>query len=168
MDENLRFSTKITESDLYRYNIHHAYTSTQGIFSIIIAALLLGAWIFGFDNISQTYKILYPVIALLFIVYIPLNLKLRAKQQINTEVFLHPLNYELKDTGIVITSETVEEPAELPWNYVYKIVTWKEYLLVYSNRVNAYIIPKADIAGQYDQIIDFIKSHVEDYKLTIK
>lgn len=168
MQKNVSFSVKITEQDLYRYNIHHAYTSTQGIFSIIVAALLIVAWVMKFDSLSVLYRILYPVIALLFLVYIPMNLKLKSKQQMTQEVFEHPLTYELKDTGIVVTSPAVDEPSELPWDYIYKIVTWKEYLLIYSNRINAYIIPRDDILDCYDDVIAVIKEHVEDYKLTIK
>ena len=84
------------------------------------------------------------------------------------EVFKHPLTYELTESGIMVSSPASEEPAELPWEYIYKISTWKEYLLIYSNRVNAYIIPKEDIKDVYSPTIDYIKKHVEDYKLQIK
>ena len=56
----------------------------------------------------------------------------------------------------------------LPWEYVFKVATWKDYLLIYSNRINAYIIPKADIQSQYSDVVAYIKTHVEDYKLQIK
>ncbi len=81
---------------------------------------------------------------------------------------MHPLKYELLDSGLRVSSPTTEEPSELPWEYIYKISTWKDYLLIYSNRVNAYIIPKADIQNEYGAALDYIKNHVEDYKLQIK
>lgn len=168
MNENITFSAKITERDLFRYNIHHAYTSMQGIFSVIVSVLIFAVWIMRFDTLSQTYLVLYPVIAILFLIYIPINLKLKSKQQILQEVFSYPLNYEFTETGIVISSPVADEPAELPWKYIYKIVTWKEYLLIYSNRLNAYIVPRSDISSQYDEIVLYIKEHVEDYRLTIK
>jgi hypothetical protein len=111
---------------------------------------------------------MYPAVAVVFLLYIPMSLKLRVKNQMLQDVFQHPLTYELKDTGIVISSPTTEEPAELPWEYVYKISNWKNYLLIYSNRVNAYIIPMSDIENQYADIKEFIKNHVEDYKLKLK
>ncbi len=165
---NISFSTKITEQDLFRFNIHHAYTSMQGIFSIIVSLLLIVVWGMRFDGLSPLYQILYPLVAILFCLYIPMTLKIRVKNQMTQDVFMHPLNYELKDKCITISSPSVDEPADLPWEYVYKVVRWKEYLLIYSNRVNAYIIPVEDIENQYDSIVTFIKSHVEDYKITIK
>lgn len=166
--ENIAFEAKITEADLYRFNIHHAYTSSQGVFSIIVSGLIVVAWIMQFQRLSSLYLVLYPLMALLFLLYIPMNLKLRAKNQMQQDVFSCPLTYTFHGDGVRISSPVADEPAELPWDYVYKIVTWKEYLLIYSNRVNAYIIPKAQIAAEYDAVIDYIKNHVEDYKLSIK
>ena len=168
MEGNIRFSTQIKEEDLYRYNLHHAYTSMQGIFSILISALLLVTWALQFEKLSSVYVVLYPVIAILFLCYIPANLKLKSKQQMSQEVFKHPLDYELCDTCIRVSSITCEEESELPLEYIYKVVVWKEYLLIYTNRVNAYIVPQKDISGIYDSVKEYFKNHLEDYKLSIK
>ena len=168
MEQNISFSVKITEEDLYRYNLYHAYRGNQGVFSVILFALLIFVWILRFSTLSLIYKILYPVIAIIFLLYIPYSLKLRVKAQMQQEVFQYPLTYELKEDGIQISSPASEEPAFLPWEYIYKISTWKGYLLIYSNRINAYIIPVADIQDCYQDAIAFIKTHVEDYKLKLK
>lgn len=165
---NIKFSTKITEDDLYKYNMHYAYTHNQGILSVILFVLLIVVWILRFPELRLVYQVMYPAVALVFLIYIPMSLKLRSKTQMSQEVFQYPLTYEFVDTGIVITSPTTDEPAELPWEYIYKISTWKNYLLIYSNRINAYIIPMEDISDDYEQIKEYVKSHVEDYKLQLK
>ena len=168
MGQNIKFSVKIKEDDLYRFNLHHTYTGSQGIISVVLFVLLIAIWILRFSVLSPIYRVFYPLIAVIFLLYIPLTLKVRVKAQMQQEVFSYPITYELKDDGIYISSPSADEPAVLPWEYVYKISTWKGYLLIYSNRVNAYIIPIADIQSQYDETVNFIKSHVEDYKLQIK
>jgi hypothetical protein len=165
---NIKFSTKITDDDLYRYNMHYAYTHNQGILSVVLFVLLIVVWILRFPQLRLVYQVMYPAVAFVFLIYIPMSLKLKSKAQMTQEVFQHPLTYELADSGIIISSPTTDEPAELPGEYVYKISTWKSYLLIYSNRVNAYIIPMADIAEDYDNIKEYIKQHVEDYKLQLK
>ncbi len=165
---NIKFSTQIKEEDLYKYNLHHAYTSNQGILSIILFVLLIAVWIMRFPQLSLIYRVMYPAVAIVFLVYIPMSLKLRVKNQMQQDVFRFPLTYEFTETGVVISSPTTEEPAELPWEYVYKISNWKGYLLIYSNRVNAYIIPMNDISEDYIYIKEFILKHVEDYKLQLK
>ena len=166
--QSITFEAQISERDLYSYNIHHAYTSMQGIFSIIVALLLFVAWFMQLSSLSLMYKVLYPVIAFMFLLYLPMTLKLKSKQQMTQPVFMHPLTYTLQSHGIQVSSPTADEPALLPWDYVYKIVTWRGYLLIYSNRINAYIIPLPQIEGQYQDIVAYIKEHVEDYKLTIR
>ena len=165
---NIKFSVKISEQDLYRFNLFHTYRSSQGILSVVLFVLLIAVWIMRFSMLSSIYRLFYPLVAIIFLVYIPGSLKLRVKNQMTQEVFQHPLTYELTESGIMVSSPASEEPSELPWEYIYKVSTWKEYLLIYSNRVNAYIIPKKDIKDEYGQAIDYIKKHVEDYKLQIK
>lgn len=168
MGQNIEFSVKIKEDDLYRFNLHHTYTGSQGIISVVLFVLLIAIWILRFSVLSPIYRVFYPLIAVIFLLYIPLTLKVRVKAQMQQEVFSYPLTYELKDEGLWISSPASEEPAVLPWEYVYKVSTWKGYLLIYSNRVNAYIIPISDISAEYNDTVAFIKSHVEDYKLQIK
>ena len=168
MGQNIKFSVKIKEDDLYRFNLHHTYTGSQGIISVALFVLLIAIWILRFSVLSPIYRVFYPLIAVIFLLYIPLTLKVRVKAQMQQEVFSYPLTYELKDEGLWISSPASEEPAVLPWEYVYKVSTWKGYLLIYSNRVNAYIIPISDIFAEYNDTVAFIKSHVEDYKLQIK
>ena len=166
--DNLKFSVKISQQDLYKFNLFHIYRSSQGILSVVLFVLLIAVWLMRFSVLSPLYRMFYPLVAVVVLLYIPMSLKLRVKAQMTQEVFQFPLTYELIETGIKVSSPASEEPAELPWEYIYKVSTWKEYLLIYSNRINAYIIPKDDIKDVYAPAIDYIKNHVEDYKLQIR
>ena len=101
---NIKFSTKISENDLYRYNLHHTYTSNQGVLSILLFVLLVTVWILRFQQLSLAYRVMYPAVAVVFLLYLPMSLKLRVKNQMLQEVFQHPLTYELIETGILISS----------------------------------------------------------------
>lgn len=164
--ENISFETQIDEADLFKFNWHHALT--QRIFSVTMAGLLLVVLALRFNTLPVFWRLAYIAFAVIILFYMPLTLKTRAKLQMQQEVFKYPINYQFKDSGIVVSSPASEEPAELPWEYVYQVSTWKNYLLIYSNRVNAYIIPKEDIKDVYDPAVSYIKNHVEDYKLKIK
>lgn len=164
--DNISFETQIKEADLFKFNWHHALT--QRIFSVTMAGLLLVVLALRFNTLPFFWRLAYLAFAAIILFYMPLTLKSKAKLQMQQEVFKHPINYQLKESGLVVSSPAAEEPAELPWEYVYQVSTWKNYLLIYSNRVNAYIIPKEDIGDVYDPAINYIKNHVEDYKLKIK
>ena len=85
-------------------------------------------------------------------IYVPASLKLRVKQTMKTnKVLSGVLHYEISEEGIKVTSG--DESGELPWNLVYQVLTRKNSVLIYSNRVNAYIIPNDQLGDKYDTLI---------------
>ena len=165
----VKFDVKLTSEDMYRFNIHHAYTSLQGILSLVMGVFIIDVIIISGQFQEFITAVPYVALALIFLLYIPITLWFRSKRQIlMSDVLGEPLHYELTDEGIVVTSDALEEQALLPWKQVYKAVTTKYNFLIYSNRVNAYIIPKAQVEQQLSAIYDAFESHCEAYRLKIK
>jgi hypothetical protein len=101
--------------------------------------------------------------------YVPVSLKLRSKRQIEaSEILSKPLHYELTEEGVAVTADATDEQALLPWDRIYKAVTTRHNFLVFSNRVNAYVIPKAQVASRLPEIYDAFEAHCKDYRLHIK
>ena len=74
------FDIKLTEKDLYSFNIYQTYHGIHGIFSILIAALVFVMAGVSGKNGEIGYTILYIAIGILLLVYVPASLKLRVKQ----------------------------------------------------------------------------------------
>ena len=74
------------------------------------------------------YSVLYIIVGIIVMVYVPLSLKGRVKTVIKTnKVFSEPLHFEIDEKVIKVSQG--EETAELPWNQVYKVTgNKKEYL----------------------------------------
>jgi hypothetical protein len=166
---SVKFDVQLTAQDMYRFNLYHAYTSSQGILSLLfgIVILIIVFVSYGLEGLSTAYP--YVLIAVFLIVYVPIALKLQSKHQINaSEVLSRPLHFELTEEGVVVTSEAVAEQAVLPWDSIYKAVTTRHNFLIFSNRVNAYIVPKEQVREQLPRIYDAFASHCQDYRLHIK
>lgn len=161
------FDIKLTEKDLYDFNIYQIYRSSQGIISILLAIIV---WVMAgitFSNGQIAYGLMYLVGGFVFLFYIPLSLKLRVKNTMNTnEVLSGVLHYEVTDKAISVSKG--EEAAELMWSQIYKLVANDKRVLVYSNRVNAYIIPRNQINEKYDDFMHLAKNNLEKYRLIIK
>lgn len=162
---NLQFNTQLTAKDLYRFNMRNAYTSTQGILSIICAALVVFVFIWRFDRLTVPYMILFIILAIVFIIYIPVSLWLRSNQVFkNNEIFKEPLTYSFTDEDITVTSPSAqEEEAHLRYDDIYKVVVTKGYILIYTNRISAYIIPRG--FDDETKVMDFLTDKVDNYKL---
>ncbi len=163
---SVEFDTTITEKDMYQFNLYHAYHGFQGI-----AATLVGVWVLimaavTFGKVEIMYTLLYLVFGVVFLVYVPVSLNLRSKQQIrSSEILKQALHYKIDDTGVHVSQG--EETAELEWKQIYKMAATKNSLLIYSNRVNAYVIPRKAMGEQYEKVVGLAVNHLEGYRLKL-
>lgn len=58
--------------------------------------------------------------------------------------------------------------AKLMWNQVYKMVSTKNNVLVYSNRVNAYVIPRQQLGEEYCELAEIAKEKLPKYRVKLK
>ena len=161
------FEVKLRPEDLYRFNMYQTYTGMQGILSIVIAAVVfVMAAITGHSG-SISYMFLYIFIGMMVLFYIPVTLWTRAKHTIRTnEVLANPLRFTLTDKAICVTQ--ADQSGELPWDQIYKMISNRKQVLIYSNRINAYIIPRDQIEAQYQQIAEITKAKLPSYRIRMK
>ncbi len=163
----LELDVKLTEKDMYRFNMYHIYSGFQGIFSIIIAILIFVVAGVTWGNIEKTYSILYILFGIVFLLYMPLTLKLKSKQQLASNSGLREsLHYIFDETGIHVSQNG--ETADLEWKQVYKMVATGSNVLIYSSRINAFVIPRAVLGEQYEPLKQLAESKLEKYRIRMK
>ncbi len=170
-----QFSVRIYAKDLRYFNLYSFYHRPLGFFATIIGVLMfLGSqWTFLSGGTKQD-EVVMTIISLVVLLYMPVSLSLRAKGTIRANpIFKAPLNYSLEDEGIRFFTELdlgegVSTESKLRWESVYKIVCTKHELLIFSNQVNAFVIPLDQIEDKYPTIRDIFKEHVEEHKLELK
>ncbi|MBO5371228.1 MAG: YcxB family protein [Lachnospiraceae bacterium] len=161
------FDITLTSQDMYRFSMYHAYSGFHGWFSVIIGILLLIMAVSTTGEVTVMYTALYAVFGIVFLVYLPINLYLRSKRQLLlSEVLRNALHYVVDETGIHTSQK--EEKADLPWEQVYKIVSTKHNVLVYSNRIHAYVIPKEQLADKYELFREIAKANLPTYRFKMK
>lgn len=161
------FDITLESRDLYRFTLHHTYTGAQGILSVVVAILAFAAAAATRGTVSPAYTVVYILFGILFLVYLPLSLYLKTMQQFKTaETFRRPLHYCLDDTGVHTSQGDAQ--ADLPWEQIYRIVATKNNLLIYSTRINAYVIPREQIREEYAQIRTLAEAHLPGYRRKMK
>lgn len=160
------FEVTITDKDMYRFNLYHAYHGFQGIFATLIGVLVLIMAAATFGKAEPMYTVLYIVFGIVFLIYVPANLYLRSKRQIaSSDVLKQALHYRVDDDGVHVSQG--EQTADLEWKQIYKMVSTKSHLLIYSSRVNAYVIPREAIGEQYETVVGLAVNHLEGYRLKL-
>lgn len=163
----IEFDIKITDKDMYRFNMYHAYTGFQGIFATLIGIVVLVVAVMTLGKVDTTYTLLYFLFGVIFLVYTPVNLWTRSKRQILlSPVLKGTLHYSLDDKGVHV--QVGEQNALLEWNMIYKMVSTRNNLLIYSTRVNAYVIPLTQLGNNYASVKQLAQQKLEKYRFNMK
>lgn len=163
---SVEFDIRITDRDMYRFNMYHSYTGFQGIFATILGIAVLIVAVLTRGKIAAMYTYLYIAFGIVFLIYMPVSLFLRSKRQLLTsEALRDTLHYKLDEQGICVSQKG--ETASLPWKQVYKMIGTKSNLLIYSSRINAYVIPRALINEKYDAIKAMAVKYLKDYQMKL-
>lgn len=163
----IELDVKITEKDMYHFHMYHMYHSFTGWFSVLISIMAFALAVLTWGKLELTYTILYTLFGVIFLFYFPLTLKTRAKRQIaQSEALKGTLHYKIDDAGVEVSFQ--EESALLEWKQIYKMVSTRQNVLIYSSRVNAYILPKEIIGGAYGNLTELAGKHLKKYQNGVK
>ncbi|HEX3076121.1 MAG TPA: YcxB family protein [Lachnospiraceae bacterium] len=162
MGKEIKFSILLKVSDMYEFLLRHAYTSLAGLIGVGISLLALVLFFVGLKDGSDVYQnILLLVIASLFLIINPLQLRLKAKQQVLLNpMFTKPIYYLFTKEHINVRQN--DEQLELAWKDVYKVVETKNLFILYFSRVTGYIIPKEQISDVKRDFIHLIVENVDE------
>ena len=164
----IEFDITLTPKDMYRFNMYQTYSGFHGGFSVIVSILIFVVAGTTYGDIESTYTILYVVFGVIFLVYPPVSLNLRSKHALAvSEVLRNTLHYAVDENGFAVSQG--EASAELPWTQIYKMVATKSNVLVYSNRTNAYVIPREQLGETtYTELAEIANSKLEKYRVKMK
>ena len=166
----IEFDIKLKAKDVFRFNLDQTYTSFNGWSSLLFAAVLFG--MAGYSIVTQNMEIqpkvfLYIFAGVLLLLYLPCTLWLRSRQSLNASPVLNNmLHYQVDTDGFTVTQG--EAKGVLPWKQIYKMVATKHLVLVYSNRINAYIIPRRQLDGQYVALAKLAVSKLPKFRVRMK
>lgn len=163
----IEFDVKLAATDLYLFNMYQAYKGLQGSLSIILPILIFVYAAYNWNNVNLETSLLNIGIGILFLIYIPISLWLRSAKIVKTnEVLSKPLHYEFSEGVIRVTQG--EESVEFQWENIYRMITKGGLVLIYTNRINAYIISKKQITGEYAALKELATSKLEKYRIKMK
>ena len=146
MDEN-------TLGDFYKSH------NTGGFLWPMIGVFAIGLAIISGGTTPISYRLLYVLFGLLFIFYIPFDLKRKAKKQVKTNpYYAQPIHYILDEEGV--TTIQAENEAKVTWDKFSKVKLTKKSMFLYMRNKNACVFSLNVFGKELDQAYDWIKSKV--------
>lgn len=156
----LEFDVKINAGILYDYLLHHTYTSFSGLLGTVVGVLALAMY-------YAERNILYLIAGVVILLYLPWTLYLKSKQQmVNSKVFKEPLHYKMTDEGMEVSQGEAKEMQE--WDKMYKAVSTRKSIILYTSPVNASVFPRKDLGDKTSVLIQMISTHMPPAKVKIR
>lgn len=159
---------KLEEKHLFEFNMKQAYKGMQGILSIMLPFLAFGYAVTTFGKVDIIYTIVYAVLGIVFLFYVPVSLKMRVKKVINdpNNALSKTLHYEFEEDVIRVSVE--EESVEFQWKNIYQMKRTGDLVLVFTNRINAYILPVDQLGESYAKLSELAHAKLEKYRIKMK
>lgn len=165
--KQISFSVQMTWKEIYKFTMYHTYHSFAGILGVVLSVMALANLIISFDKLSDQSKTIMTIVAAWFLIFEPLRMLMRSKSQMKlSKAYKKPLDYTLNDEGITVSQD--EESQTIEWSRLLKIVETKSQILVYSNRINAFIFPKECFSEQLSEARKMIVECTKDTQVKCK
>ena len=164
---SVKFTVKMTEKYMYDFFLYNTYTSISGILGPVLGVIALMMAVNSYMNSGFTAAMPGLLVAILFLVISPVQLKSRAKMQVQqSEMFKKPLEYEFNEAGVTVRQDELEAVNE--WSDFAKAVSTQKCVILYLNRVRALIFPKECMGEQYEEVLKMIHTHMPPAKVKIR
>ena len=159
---------KLDAKDLFRFNMQQAYRGMQGILSIILPILVFAYAVTSYGEVSIGSTLVYVGLGIVFLVYVPVSLWLRVNKIVKDEnnALSKVLHYEFEEE--VIRVSVGEESVEFKWENIFQMKTSGPLLLVYTNRINAYVLPLEQVGDRYEELSKLAHEKLEKYRIKMK
>lgn len=156
MDYNYKYRVKI--SDLWQASMYYAYSSYMGVVNLVCiasaAVLIISRWKVSSD-LFRTVMILF---LLLFTVFQPLIIWLRAKASLGG---VYPeLELAFSQAGVGIVSDGRRQHKS--WKSVRAIVKKPTILLIYMEDGNGYILRNSVLKGTKNELYKYISDRIAE------
>lgn len=140
------FDFQMDEKTLTDFYMSYNMGGISGFVWPIIGVLAIVLAIISGNATPITYRLLYVVFGLLFIFYIPMDLKRKAGKQLKQNpVYAEPIHYILNEEGI--TTIQGENEAAVGWENFSKMKLTKKSMILYMRNRNACVFA-LDVFGE--------------------
>ena len=164
---SVKFDVKMTKEAMFDFMLYTSLTSITGILGIVAGGLLLMVGIKQLLAGEIGRAATYFMFAAIFLVINPVNMKIRAGEQVKrTPMFQKPLTYELDENGVKVTQD--DQSAENSWDDFRKVISTNKSIIMFVTKKRAIIFPKESLGEQYAEVVRVISAHVPAKKVNIR
>ncbi len=150
--EHYYIDAKVTEKEMIGFLFGHNYRQPL----MIIAMLVALAWPIMVIVRQEENMLLAIVVAAIVLVALPLSTWNRGKRTIKTNpAYQQTFHYMLDEWGLHL--KLGKEAIDVEWNKINRAMFLKSVFVLYTGKVNAFLVPTSGMGEQQEVIKAFVK-----------
>ncbi len=149
----------MTVKNMFAFHMRQQYWGFRGIVVFLLSILMVYLLVINWSYYTTTQILLLFFGLFLFVVYMPLQLFMRAKRQVlYNEGFETTIHYTVDEEGIKVKQK--DNGLSLEWAHIYTYKTTPLTIYVYTSRISAFIFPKKSFGKEgSDFIMEMLKKN---------
>ncbi len=158
MTKEIRFDIQLTAKDLWQFSMYHTNSGLRGIFNVIFTVAALFLLIIRWGEMVLSYRLLMVCCVLMFTVVQPLMLYQKAKRQVKSPAMQQPMVLVFGDAGLHV--EMGGQDIDFAWDQMGRMDRMPTQIILYMDRIHAYLIPKSELADKETAFVDMVREHL--------
>lgn len=172
-EEKYDIEVGLNWKDLYKFNIYYSYRRVSTWICNLLGLVAIGYGIWSISSGSITYCLCYILLGCLIIFYSPISLISVSKRLVKAPSILsQKFEYIFCEGGVKVAFVDPDKKDQndakttnyVKWNEIYKAVSRKDVLYIFTGPRRASILPYSELAGKDNQIKELLKSKLESHK----
>lgn len=164
--KEFHFQTKLGAKDFWLFSMYHSNKGMMGLFALIFTASALFLLLTKWSDVDTRYRVLLIICALLFTVWQPGILYLKAKKQASLPAMQIPLDMVFGETGFSVQQK--EERIEFPWTNMFMVVELPHMVILYTDSIHAYLLTDRILGAEKDAFLTAIHTWVSKDQIKIR
>lgn len=151
----IKIDMKLNAKDIWLFSMYHSNRGFLLIFNVLFTAVMYYYMITSWNKIDTPRKILFLVLANMFLIIQPAMLYLKSAKQARSEAIRAGLSLEMNDEGIVVSSKG--ESVDFKWESGFRSRIVPGIIIIYVDAVRGYLLPDRYIKENKEKIVAVLK-----------
>lgn len=162
MEKEMKFEVKLSAKDLWQFSMYHANGGLMGGFNLIFTVAAVALLIIRWGELTDAYRLLLVGCALIFTVFQPALLYSKVRKQAKSPVMQQPMYLTFHKDGLNV--EQNDQKIDFTWDQMGQMAKKPTMVILYMDRVHAYLLPKTVLGEQENDFCDMVRAHLPKEK----
>ena len=156
--DTCRFHIQLTAKELWRFTMYHSNRGFTGIFNVIFTVGALFLLCRNWSTATTSYKLVLFLCILMFTVWQPGLLYRKAKIQAKSPMIAVPMDLTFSTKGVGVAQG--DQSSELTWDRIARADRAPGMIILYMDKIHAYLIPASAMNGQEQALLTLLREHL--------